>query len=485
MMHRNLILFTVILFLFANATAQTATPGSDNQTAEAGTKRMQWWTDARFGMFLHWGLYSEAAGNWKGKPYRGNEHFMLYEKIPWKEYGSVLGRRFNPQKFDADAWVRMARDAGMKYVVITAKHHDGFAMYNSPSSDYNIVKQTPFAKDPLKAIAAACQKYGLRFCIYYSLGRDWQDPDVPTNWPVKGGRSNTWDYPDEDAKVLTRYLERKVKPQLRELLTQYGEIGIVWFDTFELVTPRQSEALKKLVLSIQPNCIVNNRIGGGFGDYTVMEQEIGNAIRTRPWESCITMSGMWGYNRYDSVWKSPELLVRQLTEIVSKGGNYLLNVGPKGDGSFPDQAITRLSVLGKWMRINGEAIYGTTPWKTAGELPDTIAIATHTAASNSMKDVLNDATSKHIFPEIRFTAKKNVVYVFANSMHEKEVAVKALGKASGEKIKSVSMLGSGKKVKWQQKATALILPLPPLTNTNVNVNVFKVVLEEQVSNTKR
>ncbi|SDC37954.1 alpha-L-fucosidase [Niabella drilacis] len=473
MKYRNLAVFAVILFLFVKAAAQTTTP----ETPEAREKRMQWWTDARFGIFLHWGLYSEAGGDWKGKPYRGNEHFMLYEKIPWREYGSVLGSRFDPQKFDADAWVRMARDAGMKYVVITAKHHDGFAMYNSPSSDYNIVKQTPFARDPLKDIAAACRKYDLKFCVYYSLGRDWQDPDVPTNWPVKGGRSNTWDYPDEAAKVLSRYIERKVKPQLRELLTQYGDIGIVWFDTYELVTPRQSEELKKLVLSIQPHCIVNNRIGGGFGDYAVMEQEIGNTIRTRPWESCITMSGMWGYNRYDSVWKSPELLVRQLTEIVSKGGNYLLNVGPKGDGSFPDHAIKRLSVLGKWMRINGEAIYGTKPWKTAGEIPDTITFTGPTAAGSSMQDVLNDATSKRIFPEIRFTAKKDIVYIFANSITGKKMAVKALGKISGQKISAVSLLGSGKKIKWNQKAEALVLPLPGLKNEAVNVRVFKVVLK--------
>lgn len=476
MMQRNLAALIIILFSFINVPAQT-TPGLSKETPEAKAKRMQWWTEARFGMFLHWGLYSEAGGDWKGKPYKGNEHFMLYEKVPWKEYGSVLANHFNAQNFDADAWVRMARDAGMKYVVITAKHHDGFAMYNSPSSDYSIVKQTPFAKDPLKDIAAACKKYDLKFCVYYSLGRDWQDPDVPTNWPVKGGRSNTWDYPDEDAKVLSRYIERKVKPQLRELLTQYGEIGIVWFDTYELVNRKQSEELKKLVLSIQPNCIVNNRIGGSFGDYAVMEQEIGNTIRTSPWESCITMSGMWGYNKYDSVWKSPELLVRQLVEIVSKGGNYLLNVGPRGDGSFPDSAIARLSSIGKWMQLNGEAIYGTHPWRISGEMPHSIAVAENAAADNSMKDVLNDATSKKIFPEIRFTAKKNAVYIFANNINEKQFSVKALGSQSGEKIESVSLLGTGEKMRWKQNVEELILPLPRLKKGVVNIQVFKVILK--------
>lgn len=469
-------MFIVGLLLFINVSAQS-TRSEVNESPAAKAARMQWWTDAKFGMFLHWGLYSEAGGDWKGKPYKGNEHFMLYEKIPWKEYGAVLGSRFNPEKFNADAWVRMAKEAGMKYVVITAKHHDGFAMFDSPSSDYNIVKKTPFGKDPLKDIAKACNKYGLKFCVYYSLGRDWQDPDVPTNWPVKGGRSNTWDYPDEDAKVLSRYIEGKVKPQLRELLTQYGKVGIVWFDTYEMVTRAQSEALKKLVLSIQPDCIVNNRIGGGFGDYDVMEQDIGNKIRTRPWESCITMSGMWGYNKYDSVWKSPELLVRQLTEIVSKGGNYLLNVGPKGDGSFPDSAIERLTAVGKWMQINGEAIYGTRPWKIAGQRLTIMASEQTESTGSSMKDALNDATSKKIYPELRFTAKADTVYIFANSVTANHLTVGVLGTENSKEISSVAMLGRYKKVNWKQTRNALVLPLPDSSPTDINVRVFKVILK--------
>ncbi|MDE1192739.1 MAG: alpha-L-fucosidase, partial [Arachidicoccus sp.] len=202
---------------------------------------MQWWQDAKFGLFLHWGLYSVAGGDWNGHAYKGNEHFMLYEKIPWKVYGSTLAPQFNPVKFDADAWVKMAKNAGMKYVVITAKHHEGFAMFNSQSSDYNIVKMTPWGKDPMKMLAAACKKEGIRLCFYYSLGRDWQDPNVPTNWPVKGGRSNTWDFPDEDKKDFTKYFHRKVLPQIRELLTQYGRVGVLWFDTPELIPKNDSE----------------------------------------------------------------------------------------------------------------------------------------------------------------------------------------------------------------------------------------------------
>lgn len=160
---------------------------------------LHWFKDAKFGLFIHWGLYSQTAGEWKGHPTEGGEHFMLYERIPLKEYATIA-KDFNPVKFDAKKWVRAAKHAGMKYLVYTTKHHDGFAMYNSACSDYNIVKCTPFAKDPLKELAEACKKEGIKLGLYYSLGRDWEDPDVPTNWPVKAGRSNTWDYPDEDSK---------------------------------------------------------------------------------------------------------------------------------------------------------------------------------------------------------------------------------------------------------------------------------------------
>ncbi|MEO6523048.1 MAG: alpha-L-fucosidase [Mucilaginibacter sp.] len=178
-------------------------------------QKMKWWQDGKFGMFLHWGLYSQAAGDWKGKPYKGNEHFMIYEKLHLKEY-ATLANDFNPTLFNADQWVKTAKDAGMKYIVLTTKHHEGFAMYNSPSSEYNIVKKTPFKRDPVKELAAACKKNGMKFCFYYSLGRDWEDPDVATNWPTKGGRSNLTDYPNEDTKDFSKYFERKVKPQISQ-----------------------------------------------------------------------------------------------------------------------------------------------------------------------------------------------------------------------------------------------------------------------------
>lgn len=281
---------------------------------------LHWFKDAKFGLFIHWGLYSQTAGEWKGHPTEGGEHFMLYERIPLKEYATIA-KDFNPVKFDAKKWVRAAKHAGMKYLVYTTKHHDGFAMYNSACSDYNIVKCTPFAKDPLKELAEVCKKEGIKLGLYYSLGRDWEDPDVPTNWPVKAGRSNTWDYPDEDSKQLPAYIERKVKPQLKELLTNYGEIAVIWFDTPELVTRQQSKELRELIHSLQPGCLINSRIGNGLGDYSIIEQKLSNSINNKPWEACLTMGKNWGYNRYDTVYKKPDILIRNFVDIVSTGLN--------------------------------------------------------------------------------------------------------------------------------------------------------------------
>ena len=326
---------------------------------------------------------------------------------------------------------------------------------------------------PYETIGGCLQKI-LKLGFYYSLGRDWQDPDVPTDWPTKGGRSNTWDYPDEDKKDITKYFKRKVMPQVRELLTQYGPIGIMWFDTPELIKPEESKELLAMIRQLQPNCIVNSRIGNGLGDYKVLEQKIATTIDLNPWESCVTMNGGWGYNKHDSAWKSPELLIRQLIETVSSGGNYLLNVGPKGDGSFPEPAIQRLAAIGKWMHVNSQAIYGTRPWKIAAEKAGTSVIHKDTTkVDEGAKDAFDDATPKGIFPEIRFTAKGDIVYVFANSIESTELQVKALGTENFKKIKQVTLLG-GDRVKWNQEAGFLNIEMPEKKAGQVNIYVFKV-----------
>lgn len=432
-----------------------------------------WFTDGKFGLFLHWGLYSQTAGDWDGHPTKGGEHFMLYERIPVNTYAKIADQ-FNPTGFDADRWAQMAHDAGMKYLVITAKHHDGFAMYNSAVSDYNIVERTPWGRDPMKELAVACKKYGLKLCFYYSLGRDWENPDVPTNWPVKAGRSNTWDYPDEDAKDLNKYVENKVKPQLRELLTQYGPIGIIWFDTPELITKKQSEEIKDLIHSIQPHCIINSRIGNGLGDYAVVEQSLVSTAR-KNWEACITMSENWGYNRHDTKWKSPELLVRNLIEVVSKGGNLLLNVGPKGDGTWPVESQENLRAIGSWMKTNGEAIYGTTVWSGAKEAAQAIQTDKKIAEKEKagMKDAVNDATSKEIVSDYRFTQKGKSVYLFVRSPSTATIDIPELAKSVLD-IKSLTLLGSFSKVKWIQDIDTLRLYLPTAKDQEIPIYVYKI-----------
>ncbi|MBP8791783.1 MAG: alpha-L-fucosidase [Lutibacter sp.] len=447
-----------------------------NAQTQVTPDKMTWWKDAKFGMFMHWGLYSKTAGYWDGRKAKGKEHFMLYERIPWKEYAEIADD-FNPVNFDAEKWVLTAKNAGMKYIVITTKHHDGFAMFKSPSSDYNIVERTPYGKDPMKALAAACRKYDVKFGFYYSLGRDWQDPDVPTNWPEKAGRSNTWDFPDEDAKVFNDYFERKVKPQIKELLTQYGTIDIMWFDTPELISEAESKELRSFILNMQPNCIINSRIGNNEGDYLVTEQEIVKGTLNKPWEACITMSQNWGFVEYDTIYKSSELMTRQLLEIVSKGGNFLLNNGPTPEGEITPQASDRLAQIGIWIQRNSEGIYGASPWKTANELLGEVSKVTVVEKENSkntMKDAENDATSKLIFPEVVFTTKNDYLYAYVCSTTERNVLITSLAANKQLKVKSITRLGSKQKVKWKQTAVGLEIDMPEYAENELPITGFRI-----------
>jgi alpha-L-fucosidase len=332
-------------------------------------------------------------------------------------------------------------------------------MYNSAGSDYNIVKKSPFKRDPIAALAKACKKYQITLCLYYSLGRDWQDPDVPTNWPVKAGRSNTWDYPNEDEKVFNRYFERKVKPQITELLSNYGPIGALWFDTPELISKTESAELKALVNELQPNCLVNNRIGNGYGDFSISEQSLSPSSK-KAWESCLTIGQNWGYNKHDSLWKSPEMLVRHLVEVVANGGNLLLNVGPKGDGTFPDWATNRLKAIGKWMDINHEAISASHPWlaikENRSEKTDNISIE---ESKNAIKDAVFDGTPKSLTPDVYYTAKDKTVYAFLRSWQKPAVLLKQVNK-SILSVKNIELLGNNKKIKWTVNNEGLNLDLP-------------------------
>jgi alpha-L-fucosidase len=306
-------------------------------------------------MFIHWGLYAQDGCFWKGQDGK-TEHMMRHLQIPVVEHEKIASQ-FNPARFNADEWVRIAKDAGMKYMVITSKHHDGFAMFESKCNNYNIVARSPFKRDPIKELAEACARHGLKFGVYYSLGRDWHDPDVPTR---DGYRSNTWDFPDEGKKDFTKYFERKVKPQVRELLTQYGPIAVLWFDTPEKISKAQSEELIRLIHQLQPQCIINSRVGNRLGDYKVSEQQIPGEAEPQPWETCMTLNKHWGWHKMDQEWKPTQTLIRNLIDITSKGGNFLLNVGPTGEGIIPAPSTERLHQVGQWLKANGEAIYGTT-----------------------------------------------------------------------------------------------------------------------------
>lgn len=313
-------------------------------------ERMQWWREARFGMFIHWGLYCIPAGEWNGKEYpQIGEWIMKNAKIPVAEYRQ-LATKFNPVKFNAHDFVATAKNAGMKYIAITSKHHDGFAMFKSNASKYNIVDATPYGKDVIKALAEECRKQGLKLCFYYSQSRDWNEAN---------GLDNDWDFPKE--RNFQKYLDEKVKPQLTELLTGYGPIGLIWFDTPMDISKEQAQSLKDHVRRLQPECIISGRLGGGVEtDYmSTGDNVIPATVVPGDWEVPATLNNTWGFKKNDHEWKSPEVLTRLLFDIAAKGGNYLLNVGPTAEGLIPQESVDILAKVGDWMKTNNECIYGT------------------------------------------------------------------------------------------------------------------------------
>jgi len=341
-------------------------PGKEKASPEVVSAGSDWFKEAKFGMFIHWGPYSALAGEWNGRqvPVGDNAEWIMQKlQIPVHEYRKAAAA-FNPVKFNAEEWVSLAQEAGMKYLVITAKHHDGFAMYRSGVSDYNIADYTPFTRDPLKELSEACRKAGIKFGVYYSHREDWDHPN---------GYGNTWDYTTSQTnldsmdhpELFRKYLDEKSLPQVRELLTNYGSLGLIWFDR-GMYTQEQGKEFANLVHSIQPSCLVNGRVGHYYkellGDYQSLSDNgmpVGGIEEY--WESPQTLNETWGYSKFDNRWKPAEEIIRRLVVIVSKGGNYLLNIGPTGEGIIPAPSVDILKKVGEWMKENKESIYGTSP----------------------------------------------------------------------------------------------------------------------------
>jgi alpha-L-fucosidase len=399
---------------------------SIHETQEQIDARMKWWHDARFGMFIHWGIYSVPAGVYKGQDIPGiGEWIMSTAKIPVEEY-EQFGKAFNPVKFNAAEWVKIAKNAGMKYIVITSKHHDGFSMWDSKVSKYDIVDFAPYGKDVLKALSDECTKQGSTLCFYHSI-MDWHNPDA---------NSDNWE----------KYRENYLKPQLKELLTGYGKIGVLWFDGewIKEWTEDQGKDLYNYVRNLQPNIIINNRVGKGrqgmqgmnkdntaVGDFGTPEQEILSTSSSLAWESCMTMNDTWGFKTKDTNWKSAEILIKNLADIVSKGGNFLLNVGPTSEGLIPEASIERLKEMGEWLKINGDAIYNVRQLKNYKEGDN-----------------------------IRYTLSSNGKFVnaFLFSLPDKQVIIKQIKPNEGTVIR---MYGSNTDLKWTwDEAAGLTVELP-------------------------
>lgn len=327
------------------------------ETSEQKDQRMAWWRDAKFGMFVHWGLYSKAAGVWNGeapakdKDQRG-EWIQSAMRIPAADY-ATLAETFNPAGFDAEEFVELAQESGFKYIVITAKHHEGFAMFHSKTSPFNIYDATPFKRDPLRELADACQKREMKLGFYYSQAQDWHH--------VGGAcQQGVWD--PKQTGSMDDYLKNIAVPQVHELLTEYGPVAELWFDTPAGMTQPRADWFKPL-LALQPGMIVNNRLGGTYqGDINTPEGHIpARGYPNRDWETCMPMNNTWGYKKHEPTYRSAETLIRNLIDIVSKGGNYLLNVSPTDEGTVPPEQIERLKAIGAWLKVNGESIYGCKP----------------------------------------------------------------------------------------------------------------------------
>lgn len=427
---------------------------------------LQQFKEAKLGMFIHWGLYSQAGGLWKGTKINNAPHpgpkvaeWLMYAfQIPREDYRE-LAKTFNPDKSFAQNVVKLAKDVGMKYIVITSKHHDGFALFESKHSEFDMVDATPYKADIIKEIYNACLEEGIDFGVYYSHGNDWMDGTDGNYKNIKKVNDslgiythptgkNLWD-PSENTHES--YLQNKAYPQIKELLTMLPELRLIWFDGTGFTTEAQAFQFYKLVYDSNPNVLVNRRVGYAFGDYLdAGDNKIPSASEKleKYWETCGTTNNSWGYKSYDNDWKSPKELLYYFVDILSKGGNYLLNIGPDGKGHVPETSAQNLREMGKWIHKNADAVYGTSRWKTPNEgQEETLLDGTGHRAAKGFK---RDFTSKDFW----FTTKENKVYAISLTTTEGEILIKSLKEGEGE-IEEVKLLGSDEILSWDQNENGL------------------------------
>ncbi|WP_372846468.1 alpha-L-fucosidase [Pontiella sp.] len=460
------------------------TVGSENYYAEwiqmhASPEKqaaMAWYKNARFGMFIHWGIYSQAAGSWKGtkiedsgiKGPRVAEWLMYTFNIPRAEYRE-FAQQFNPDKSFAKNIAKLAKDTGMKYVVITSKHHDGFALFDSAVSDWDIADATPYEGDLIQELYDACRAEGLAFGVYYSHGHDWMegcDADYAKvkakndryGVPTRPNGKNLW---DPSPNPYRDYLEGKAYPQVAELIKRMPELRLIWFDGEGLISEAEAFRFYKTIYDLNPNIVVNRRVGYEYGDYMDAGDNTtpkAGELVAKYFETCGTANHSWGYKAYDHDWKSTNQLLRNFVDIISKGGNYLLNIGPDGSGSVPEPCVESFVEMGKWVKTNADAVYGTTRW-------------THFSENVNPKK-----NAKSVPGEFWFSAKDNKVYAMSITPAAESVRIESLNAFAGN-VQKLRLLGSDQLLKWKQTDAALEIDFSGI-QTDVNGFVIEATLGE-------
>jgi alpha-L-fucosidase len=437
---------------------------------------MAWYKNARFGMFIHWGIYSQAAGSWKGVKIEDSEisgprvaEWLMFTFNISREDYREFARQFNPDKSFAQAIAQLAKDTGMKYVVITAKHHDGFALFDSAASDWDVKDATPYDGDLIKELYDACRAEGLDFGVYYSHGHDWMegcDADYanfkkkndPYNVPTRPNGKNLW---DPSPNAYQDYLEGKAYPQIAELIELMPDLRLIWFDGEGLVTESEAFRFYKMIYDMNPNIVVNRRVGYEYGDYMDAGDNTtpqAGELVAKYFETCGTANHSWGFKEYDHDWKTPNQLLRNFVDIISKGGNYLLNIGPDGKGRVPEPCVDSFLEMGSWVKTNADAVYGTTRW-------------------TQFSENVNPKKNAESMPgEFWFSAKGNKVYAMSITPAPETVRIESLGNASGT-VTSARLLGSDAKLNWKQNDDALVIDFSGI-KTDANGFAVEASLEK-------